>query len=190
MRVNHLSDQELVNLCLSRTATDQAWRQLWDRCHAHLLRVVRHELGREAADEDSVREVVQDLWCTLYEMKQKLLGPFDSTRGTIQAYLAKLARRQAHWGYQHRRRSRKRECGLWEVPENRLAFIEFPQGVILDEFAKILTPAEHDFFIYDLRGEARPRHCPTHSESYGRVFTKRIFDKWRSWELGRSSDLK
>jgi len=152
-----------------------------DRCHVHLLCVVRRELGAEAADEDRVQEVVQNLWCTLWLKSQELLGPFDSERGTIQAYLAKLARWQAHWGYQHLRRSRQRECGLWEIPEKRLAVTEFPQGVILEEFAEILTPAEHDFFMYDMRGEPRPQHCPTRSESYGRVLTKRIFDKW----LGR-----
>jgi len=183
MSPNPLSDQELVSACLSIKLKHESWQELHDRCHVHLLGVVRRELRAEAADEDRVQEVVQNLWCTLYAKRRELLGPFDERRGTIQAYLAKLARRHAHWGSQGRRRTRNRERALADVPEERLAVSEIPLEVILEEFAECLTPAECDFFMHDMCGKPRPCHCKKHSESYGRVFISRIYDKWRSPEL-------
>jgi len=181
MSPSRLSDQEMVKACLSQSATEQNWDRLFKRCHAHLLRVVRRELRAESANEDLAQEVVQNLWFTLSARRQELLGPFDPTRGTIQAYLGKLARRHTHWDYQHRRRGKKREVNLWEIPEEKIAVTELPRGALEQEFLECLTAEERDFFLYELHGEPNPEPRPPRSDASRWHLQERVLNKWLAY---------
>jgi len=179
---NRPSDQELVDACLSGSATKEIWQQLFDRCHIHLLRVVRRSLGADAVSEDRVEEIVQSLWCEVVFHAESLLGPFDAARGTIKNYLGKLAWQCAQWHQQcRRRRYRGQEIPLWQIPEDKIAITELPRGALEQDFLGCLTPGERDFFLYDLHGEPSPKSRTQRTDAARWHLQKRIIDKWRAF---------
>jgi DNA-directed RNA polymerase specialized sigma24 family protein len=153
------ADELLVQHC--QEGDEAAWRLLYRRYHAPLLRAIARQLHMTADNDDLAEEIAARVWCALVVRGGLRLRLFDPGRGTLATYLAGLARQEIQEYYRSGPgRHLRREVPLDDARAADRAAAG-PPGPLLDGFAATLTPQEVRYFHEGLLGhppdpDARP----------------------------------
>jgi DNA-directed RNA polymerase specialized sigma24 family protein len=141
-----LSDQKLVARLIAGKA--DAWRLLFEYYGEALLAHARRLLRQRRYLALSAHDVAAEVWNAFHSDKRKVRA-FDKTKGTLDAYLNKLADEQV--GRLGRRKDRPRESQAREASldvliERHLENPEFRD--FIEVFAKRLTPYQRQYLLY------------------------------------------
>jgi RNA polymerase sigma factor (sigma-70 family) len=176
---NHEADRLLVERCLAgqAAAREQLVKQHQDR----LRRSIRAGLGPdEAAKHDVVEDLAQKVWLSLFEKDGQRLGAYDPLQGSLDTYLASVARQQIakYWRYRHHH--------PWhDAPQTPTSAPELTDGRVpeartleaLEELCRHLTATEEEYCrtrLFALPDAAQPS---PYSDAYQRKLNQRIRDK-------------
>jgi len=145
-------EHDLVQRC--REGDDDAWAQIHDRCHAHVVKQIRYSLGPAGRDADLVEEIAARVWFGLVSNDGYLLDRFEPKKGNgLEKYLAAIARFEVlrHQRSEFRRRRREKETQTMraKAPDDGKL-----RDMTLDvnDFLPNLTPREKEFFHHVLMG--------------------------------------
>ena len=138
------ADAQMVQQCLA--GDQQAWEQLYHRCHPRLMEAVRFLLGSDGRDGHLVEEIAARVWYCLLQDDARLLAQYDATRQCrLGVFLVGLARIEImqHMRAERRRRSRELTGGRRWLKRARSS--ERQMAGMMAEFAATLTSQEREF---------------------------------------------
>jgi hypothetical protein len=139
-----LSDAALVQRCLG--GDENAWEQLYYRCHPGLLRAIRFLLEPESRDVNLVDEIAARVWYQLLRDDARLLSKFDPERDCrLLGYLVGFARNEIMQNARAERRRRSHEAVGGQLLLRSQRASNWPIGPLLDEFAATLNQRERQF---------------------------------------------
>jgi DNA-directed RNA polymerase specialized sigma24 family protein len=133
----------LVDRCLA--GTPAAWDELYAHQHDQLMASIRSFLRPKAEDAHLVEEIAARVWFALVSDGGRLLARFSPERGSLQTYLALLAKSEASNMRKSELSRRRREN---EVEHRRMSHLDDSATAAetdIDDFLVTLTPRERQF---------------------------------------------
>ena len=167
-------DEQLVQLC--QEGDQAAWRLLYQRQHAKLLRSIARILDLAPADDDLAEEIAARVWCSLVVRDGWRLRAFDPRRGSLAVYLAALARQEIQAFYRAQAARPRLDLPLRDGQAvDRAA--PWLLGPLLEGFVARLSPQERRFFHETLLGNAPDPPAKPLSPANSRKLKERVLHK-------------
>ena len=137
-------EQRLVMRCLA--GEEQAWEQIYRRCHPQLLEAIRFVLGGNGKDGHLVEEIAARVWYALVRNRARLLARYDAERdSSLSAFLMGLARIEMMRQRRSERRRKSHELTGGRRMLEEQGASDWEVFAMMDEFASTLTDREKEF---------------------------------------------
>ena len=167
-------DQQLIERCL--TGDVAAWEDLYSRCHAPLLSLIKGMLS--SADANLIDEIAARVWYALVANDGALLTRFDPTRGNrLITFMRAIARDEATRYFRAEIRRRERET-IAMRQKSKGAKSEAPvPHFMVEEFLTTLSPGDRSLCLQHVLAAPHQDGGIPSSRPAGRKQTRRLYRK-------------